>query len=216
MNRGRFPSRSGVSSACDVCSLEQRIRILGSLLTLLSTGSIRGRRRAVKLLNLGINLKLGGDGRSRFHVKLGQLIDIKRIYGAETPCMEGPEAGGEPVDSFAGRQKGLFYPQMTHTLCISHTDRLWMAWNGTPEFLEFCGTVQRHRPQISRRTRRLPARCAGRNGSGHPPRSWIRWNLGRPVHKDRSEFTQFRHRTAAATWNAAVAPGLPPVGMPRR
>jgi hypothetical protein len=55
------------------------------------------------------------------------LFDFEEIYAPETPCIEAPQAGGEPVDSFAGRAKGLFYPQFAHTLCISHTDLLWTA-----------------------------------------------------------------------------------------
>lgn len=55
------------------------------------------------------------------------LIDLKEIYARETPCIEVPQAGGEPVDSFKDEVKGLFYPQIAHTLCISHTCPLWTA-----------------------------------------------------------------------------------------
>ncbi|CRX69961.1 unnamed protein product [Stenotrophomonas maltophilia] len=55
------------------------------------------------------------------------LHDLKGIYAGETPCIEAPQAGGEPVDSFQTQAKGLFYPQIAHTLCISHTDPLWTA-----------------------------------------------------------------------------------------
>ncbi|WP_233610412.1 hypothetical protein, partial [Corallococcus sp. AB049A] len=52
------------------------------------------------------------------------------------------QPGGEPVDSFEGMAKGLFYPQIAHTLCISHTGQLWTAWNDRSEFFEICGTAQ--------------------------------------------------------------------------
>lgn len=70
------------------------------------------------------------------------LFVFKWIYESETPCIEGPRAGAEPVDSFERLTKGLFYPQIAHTLCISHTSLLWTAWNERPEFLEICGTLQ--------------------------------------------------------------------------
>jgi len=46
------------------------------------------------------------------------------------------------VDSFEAGAKPLFYPQIAHTLCISHTVPLWTAWNDRREFLEICGTLQ--------------------------------------------------------------------------
>jgi len=76
------------------------------------------------------------------------LYVLKGIYTAETPCIERLEAGGEPVDSFDDAVKGLFYPQIAHTLCISHTDRLWTAWNDRSEFFEICGTLQGLASQI--------------------------------------------------------------------
>ena len=54
------------------------------------------------------------------------------------------------MDSFTAEEKCLFYPQFAHTLCVSHTDPLWIAWNCRFEFLEICGTWQGPWSQISR------------------------------------------------------------------
>ena len=101
------------------------------------------------LLNLGINLKHGGAGRARFRGEQAYLFVFKGFYAPETPCISGSGAGGEAVDSFTSSQNRLFYPQIVHDLCISHTDVLWTAWNAAPEFLEICGTLGCSAPQIS-------------------------------------------------------------------
>ena len=99
------------------------------LLTLVSTGPVSCVWGRPKLLNLGINLKHGGAGRARFRGKQAYLFVLKEVYAPETPCISGSGAGGEAVDSFTSGRNRLFYPQIAHALCISHTVPLWTAWN---------------------------------------------------------------------------------------
>jgi len=71
------------------------------------------------------------------------------------PPVYGPLGlGGKLWIVFQAAEKGLFYPQIAHTLCISHTDPLWTAWNEWSEFFEICGTLCSPALQISSNSRR--------------------------------------------------------------
>lgn len=120
--RGSASRKAEVETICGGSAID-----LQRLLTPLSTGLVADDSGPAKLLNLGINLKHGGDGRARFRGKIAYLYNLKEICWSETPCIAGPGAGGEPVDSFRRSAERLFYPQIAHTLCISHTVLLWIA-----------------------------------------------------------------------------------------
>ena len=80
-----------------------------------------------RALNLGINLKHGGDGRARIQGKQGQFVDLERFLQAESPCISAPGHGGEPVDRFAPATDRPFYPQVVQRLTGCDTYRLWTA-----------------------------------------------------------------------------------------
>ena len=59
------------------------------------------------------------------------MFGFKKKYRLETPGKTGSEPGGDPVDIFRGSSRGLFYPQIAHRLCISHTERVWTVSFGS-------------------------------------------------------------------------------------
>jgi len=63
------------------------------------------------------------------------VVGFERKYSLETPGKTGPEPGGDPVGIFPGSAEGLFYPQIAHGLCISHTCRVWTVSFGSARML---------------------------------------------------------------------------------
>lgn len=113
---------------------------IAALMAALSTACTRSNFRCPMLLNLGINLKHGGDGRARSGGNVGQVTDLYSIYSLETPCVSGPGAGGNPVDRIPSAQSAEFYPQIAQCLGVSNTGALWTAVDGPRRFFEICET----------------------------------------------------------------------------